>query len=412
MVSWIRNNSGYSMTCNKCRGRSQKPRDQELPAEEFARSIRECLNASGSNANDAWQKLRALLQQRCEVELLGTIRNGIAVEQAVRFAPSLARQTWRITEPQRRAVTMSVSAEKLKSLPVWDNGPPQSDDRVLRETWNIWSEAANAAVALFDEAERGQQDAVNGLKTEVTATIRQTLAAGDSSKSLDDWFILYRDRAETEWRKGGNDTYKAYPGLFESTTDLIRGIIVELLPQIQDDMESKKQVDMPPAVPTPPLDPPTDVVQPPVDAPPEPPTDPTASDALNPESDGKGPGMGGEASGESASSNEGDRAGGQGGEKDGDGDGDRKERKDKKSRASGTSSDRESDQATSTQQDPVWGDAESQRVSVQPRFSDWFFRIAFFVLLLLVMLMALGWFWHVRYLRGPPAQRDRMGRVR
>jgi hypothetical protein len=57
-------------------------------------------------------------------------------------------------------------------------------------------------------------------------------------------------------------------------------------------------------------------------------------------------------------------------------------------------------------------EVDEQRAPVQSRFSDWFFRVAFFVLLLLVVLMALGWFWHVRYLRGLLAQRDRMGRVR
>ncbi len=61
---------------------------------------------------------------------------------------------------------------------------------------------------------------------------------------------------------------------------------------------------------------------------------------------------------------------------------------------------------------PASEQVEEQRAPVRPRFSDWFFRIAFFVLLLLVVLMALGWFWHVRYLRGLLAQRDRMGRVR
>jgi hypothetical protein len=396
----------------QARGRSQNRRDGEISSEVFERSVLNCLNSPNSEANDAWQKLRTLLQQRCEVELLGTIRNSIAQEQSARFSSTLTRRTWRITELQRRAVAIPVSAAELKDLPVWDNGPPRPDESVLSETWNIWIEAADAAAALFDEAERGQHDVVNGLKTEVTAAIGQSLAAGEGPKTLDDWFAMYRDRAQAVWRRSGSNPYNAYPTLFGSTADLIRGIIAELLPQVQDDLESKKQVDMQPADPTPPPVPATDMVRPPVDAQPEPPTDPASPNPANTESEGKGPGMGGEASEESASSNEGDQAGGKGGEKDGDGDGDRKERKYEKSRVSRGGSGRQSDRESPAQQDSVGGDGESERIPVQPRFSDWFFRIAFFVLLLVVVLMALGWFWHVRYLRGLLAQRDRMGRVR
>ena len=217
-------------------GRSKNQQDGAITAEGFATSVREILNSPNSAANEAWRQLRDLLQRRCENELLKEIRDDLATKQAEQYAPELARGTWRVTEQQRPDVRIPVSVAMLKGLPVWSNRPPQPDNSVLRETWAIWSGAANAAVSLFDDADKDQHAVVTGLKEEVTAAITEALKSGDNTKSEDDWFVLYRDRVAAEWTKSNNKARKDYPELFESTLTLIRGIVAALLPQVQSDL--------------------------------------------------------------------------------------------------------------------------------------------------------------------------------
>lgn len=393
---------------------SKNQQDGTINAEVFAKSVRDILDSSNSAANEVWKQFRDLLQRRCENELLKGIRDTLATDQAQQYAPELARGAWRITEPQRPDVKTPISIATLKGLPVWTNGPPQSDNSVLRETWAIWIEAANAAVSLFDEAEKGQHDVVTGLEKEISSTIETALASGDKSKTQDDWFVVYRDRVAAEWTKSNNKARKDYPELFESTNKLILGIVAELLPQIQSDLEKKKSDEMQKTPPTPVPVPPADPMQPPVDPTPQVPAVPQEPDKSNADEQGLGPGPGGGAFGESKSSDEGDKEGGKGGEKEGAGEGDGKKKKQPEvdEEAGDDGSDKDASEKLRRKFAPALEQVEEQRAPVQPRFSDWFFRVAFFVLLLLVLLMALGWFWHVRYLRGLLAQRDRMGRVR
>lgn len=395
---------------------SKNQQDGTINAEVFAKSVRDILDSSNSAANEVWKQFRDLLQRRCENELLKGIRDTLATDQAQQYAPELARGAWRITEPQRPDVKTPISIATLKGLPVWTNGPPQPDNRVLRETWTIWSEKATTAVDLFDKAEQGQQEVVGLLRDEMTAQIQRALEAGDSTKSPDDWFVVYRDRVAAEWTKSDSEARKAYPELFESTNNLIRGIVAELLPQIQSDLEKKRSEEMQKSPPTPAPVPPMNPLQPPVDTTPPESTVPNVPDQSSADAEGQGPGPGGDASGESKSTDEGDKKGNKGGDKEGDGegegDGEKKNQPAVDEDAGDDAADKEASEKSRRKFVPALEQAEEQRAPVQSRFSDWFFRVAFFVLLLLVLLMALGWFWHVRYLRGLLAQRDRMGRVR
>ena len=63
-------------------GRSKVPQDGKISPDEFARNVQKVLDASGTEGNKAWKKLRDLLQKRCETEVLGRIRAAIAQEQA------------------------------------------------------------------------------------------------------------------------------------------------------------------------------------------------------------------------------------------------------------------------------------------------------------------------------------------
>lgn len=393
--------------------RSQNPLDREMKSDEFQQSVQSVLDDPDTKASNAWQELRNLMERRCETELLVKIRNTMAQEQAARWAPNLTRGSWRISESQRVLVAGPLRIPGLKQLPVWSNGPPQPDTSVLLETWNIWIEAATTAIARFDEARVDQQKIVADLEPEIVDAIRKNLAEGGQPKSDEEWITRYEEQTAAKWKSIKTEASLAYPDLFQVTLDQIRGIIAKLLPQVQHELEVEKQTPKEPAKPVPtPMA--SNVVEPIEMSEPRPqPADPapTATDQTGSEGPGQGPGPGGDAANEPAASGEGEKkSNGEEGEKDGHGDGDDiKEQREDRQKAHGGSGERAEGgykRATRAASDAPIG---MNATTVTRHFSDRIFRLAFALLLVLVLLMALGWFWHVRYLRGLLARRDRMG---
>ena len=295
----------------------------------------------------------------------------------------------------------------LRDLPVWNSTPPQPKETVLSETWELWADAAARAVSLFDQAAKGQQETVTGLQPAFETSIRDSLKNGASPKTEEQWFTDYSDQTLAKWKAGGVDAAAAYPELFETTHQQIRGIIAELLPRIQREVEEMKQP-APPQTPVPPnvaTPPPTD----PVPMQPEPVDPAESTDNQGP--DGAGPGTGGDSQGKGALGGDGESGDseGKGGEKDGagEGEGDKKEEEEEKAEGD-KEDDKGGDKKLLPRVDLALPEAEVPNPPARTKFSDWFYRMAFWILLVLVILMGLGWFWHVRYLRSLLAYRERM----
>jgi dihydroneopterin aldolase len=392
---------------------SKTPDDQNYPEKSFHRDINGILTNKDSLGYVAWSNLQKVLQRRYETDLLSAVRKKIADELAREYAPELMNNSWSPTEAVFRSSPLPLQPDTLTNLRVWKNAPPQPKETVLQETWELWLNAAQEAFKVVQEALNGQQQVVEELRSGILDRI-----SNEQERTLVEWVEEYSRDATDKWKKerqAPNDprakAATRYPDLLPTTTKLIEQIVKELLPLAEDEKAAKQPVapkmkEEPPQQPVP-------------EQPPQADSQPKAPEVFAPnagqgstgesEPQGKtdGSGESGEVGGQGKSDEEGNGkaedkgAGESAGEepKAGDGKGEGEDegggKKKKSKRNDG--------------KDELASAAAPRMAPAERSLADLLFQIIFWILLILVLVMALGWYWHVRYLRQLLGQYRRAG---
>ncbi|MHB8952324.1 MAG: hypothetical protein ACYC4U_05040 [Pirellulaceae bacterium] len=388
--------------------KSKSADDRSYAEASFRQDATSILNAEGSQSHAAWSTLRNTLKKRYETELLRTVRNQIADQQARQYAPALMDNNWRPTEADLN-IQIPFERETLADLRVWSTGPPSSKEKVLQETWDLWASAAREALEVAQDARDGQLQIVQDLKPEIHERIRQ-----DQTRNHDAWVEEYSRVTVDKWRveRNSNNSRRAsaaawYPDLFSTTTALIEQIVAELLPLVESERNPIEPSE--PAMHEEPEQPPTSQELLPTEPPVQDPESPTPSTSQE-ETEESG------AAGKSENAAESAAGGGQdetGSGKEEAEDESSEESADEESEAEGAKGEDEGKKKTKeaegggkkkgSKQDGKRKESASvsaaQRIPTERDMADLLFHIAFWTLLILVLLMATCWYYHVRYLR-------------
>jgi len=403
---WIKECQQWVVTeLEQDRQKSKAAEDQNYAEKQFAQDVGTVLEARDTKSRDSWRRLAERLEQRYESEVLPAIRSQIADRQAAEYAPTLMAGTWRPKESDLNGVVLPLRRqEHLTNLPIWAPAPPQATDTVLEETWYLWVKAAQSALAITQEVRNIQLKIVE----ELQPLIRDQIAR-DSQRTYEKWVSAYTDQTLVRWREENPLFSEKYPDLFNSTLDQIELNVSKLLPMVEKEQAEKEPAEIQPAPEAPPVAPDPDAMS---QTPPGQPvqTDPAAKvpatdQSSEPREDAQSQGDNtGANDSEDGPGGEGDGSGGQGEGENGKGDGDGAEDEEQDSEEQGEDADEEKDAGEQTDQakeaslrktdTPVLQFAPYQR-----SWADVLYDIALFVLLGFMLLMAAGWYWHVRYLR-------------
>ncbi len=408
---------------------SKSPGDNPNDLNGFQKEVEAVIDQPNSASAKSWSNLHRALKNVYENQLLPAIRDQIADQQARQYAtPKFLSGEWTPTEGELDATPLPVNLESLRILPIWQTptGPPQRDEQVLEETWTKWTLAATAAL----EITRAARDSQLNMVDERKETFAGEIARGPA-QTADEWVQEFKRTVLSDWRSKQPKLSKAYPDLFSLTIDRIKSIVDELLPSIDEQRSPDPAVPLPMTIepqPAAPSDesqpspnrsemtPPQETENTTPDAPREPDNSQREADSQDADKTGngesaaskdgagddQGAGEGkGEGEGEGGEGNGGpggDSTGGEGGDEE-------KESKDV-----------EAQEGHGKKTDPEAGD-ETQNgrlaaeLAPQKTPASLFYLIGFWLLLLIVVLMALGWFLHVRYLRRRLAQYEHALRV-
>ncbi len=390
-----------------CR-QSSSPEDREYPEERFRHDITEIVTAPDTRGHASWSRLQKVLLERYKTDVLKTVRDTIAAEQTRQYASLLADQKWTPTEDLLQ-IPLPLADATLKQLPFWNSRPPLPENIVLREAWDVWLKSAQAALEVTHQAHDGQLQIVDSLEE----GIRQEILK-DPEPSLDKWVKQYSLRTTQLWREQGTTVAAKYPQLFSTTVDRIDQIVAKILPLVaqgrseilldEPEMKPEPQPQESPDNNVPPQPTPEQPV-PPAPQPEEPDSDPALDGPGSPDEMGDsdksyekgGPHKSGDGEADDADDRNNDEPGGEEedgnegqdeGEDDAAGDGDGEK--------NGSADDGEAAESRDARRIPL---DLSRRT-----LADWFFRIAFWVLLMLLLVMAVCWYLQVRYYKRLLAQ--------
>ncbi len=216
---------------------SKSPDDQEYPEDRFRQDIANIVNADGTLGHNSWGKLQYALLRRYEKELLPAVRGKIADMQAKEYAPLLMIQNW-LPQEDLWSIPLPLQPGKLKDLEVWNNGPPQPENKVLQETWELWIKAAQDALTITRQAHDGQLQVVEELKPSIVDQIRQ-----DAERTPDKWVKEYSRLTTQTWTTQGGKAAQKYPALFSTTVDRIGTDRGGKLPQADQEQSEKQPVE-------------------------------------------------------------------------------------------------------------------------------------------------------------------------
>ncbi len=388
---------------------SESPDDRNYAADRFRQDVVGIVDAAGTQSHAAWTKLQKALEQQYEKKLLPVVRKKIADQQASQYAPDLMNGNWIPTERELDSSGQSLRREALTGLAVWKDGPPQQRTQVLLETWDLWLNAAQEALQVTRQAREGQLSIVRDL----TPTIRKKISE-DPEPTVDKWVTRFCQATKEEWNARQPKIAVKYPELFDVTVAQITTFVTELLPVVEKERSQKQR-----AVPEPKEEPPQQVA--PDDAMaqpvPEQPPQPKTSEATKP-TDGQGGAGESESQGKPDGSAKSDEKGGpaeagDGGAKKDEGKKDEEPKADKGDDEGAGEGKGEGDgEGDGKKEDAQDADSNGELLQIpgvriaptQRSWADLVYRMAVWVLLMMMLVMTVCWYYHVRYLRRLLAQ--------
>ncbi len=179
--------------------------------------------------NSPCQRRWLALYNPMAAELKGVhskIRKDLVEKQVGLYCPDLLTDRWRPLEATAQEnPPEDISRESLKKLPVWVK-PPPAYELLLAETWARLLSKAGDRLRLCWEAMAGQEKSVTAMKPAIEAGIRRS-----GQWDVVAWRQRYKDEATRNWRAASDRTQagEAYPDLLVQSTQLLNGIIDEVL---------------------------------------------------------------------------------------------------------------------------------------------------------------------------------------
>ncbi len=379
---------------------SQIQADREIAEDDFRNDVTTQFAQPGSTCGKAWDGLDARISELLDFSLRTEVRPAIAEEQQTEYAAPLMNGTWRPKEDKAIAWPDNATEDALRKLSFWSKAPPSIKADLLEETWQKWMELASAEIATCRKAMDDQEQIVEGLEPRV----QYTMGKEGSKYSREQWERSYGELVLAQWQQSEGERSQRYPALFDNTKKRISEIVAKLLESLEKKAPNKK-VMVQPDQPKPEPDP--DPAEPKIEVPRQQEPNPRAGQV----GPGPGPGKGGEG-GENVGDgpddqkkNDGPGAGegGGGGGGKGKGPGGGEEEKAKKSAKK---------KEVAEEDEPLELDGGGLRMYTfdfseldsQANKVSWFYVIAFWVLLAIILLMAIGWYLHVRSLKRQIAQ--------
>ncbi|MCU0962771.1 MAG: hypothetical protein MUF48_21955, partial [Pirellulaceae bacterium] len=387
----------------------RSPDDAEVTEPAVQASAQQMLDTARSRSQVRWAAIEHMLRQRYDEEVLPQVRSQLAGEQAARHAPELARNAWIPTEADLNSATLPLRVATLAALPVWRGDPP-AETAVLEETWQLWRVAAEHALRLADNARKLQLEIVEDLCTTIRAEMRR-----EPQVDRDKWMQRYRERATSMWRSRTGAERERYPDLFTAALDRINAILDELLDEAAEPAANDLAEDASP-LGEPAQDP---AMQPPVERSVTEPAAPRVDDPLRPaDAATSDTDASGSDDADGAVATDTDSAGGADGGQENTGDADAADQGNGEQTAEEAEQPDGDDPAAEVaaeapaDQSPRGAAADTgpapQR-AVPPNRLDLFYRVGFWVLFVLLLLMATAWYWQVRHLRRLLATYQRPG---
>ncbi len=202
---------------------SDSPEDRDYSVEVFRREVERLLDTDGTKANAAWGSLSKALRSHVTQTLLPEIRSSITDEQATLYAPLLAGGHWFPTEEELKKYRTPLNPVSLAKLSFWRDRPPPFKN-LLEETWQRLGELADRAFLVGADAMRIQ----NGLASDLKPTILARMRAQEERNAAE-WVAEYTAEVATRWKRDSSELARNYPVLFDTTRDMIAGIVSELL---------------------------------------------------------------------------------------------------------------------------------------------------------------------------------------
>lgn len=199
--------------------------DQEMSDDAFRKDIAQVLQTESSSAQLAWRGFETQVLKRYEIVLKTIVRPAIASDQARRYAPALTGRQWRPTENEATDTADELGNDDLRRLGFWQpSEQPQKDTDVLFETWDEWRKLAGSALAVCRQAMAEQSRIVGHLEPEMKGRMLR-----EEERTRVDWLQEYCEVVLSEWSKGNGNTVTNYPKLFKATIKQIEGVVARLL---------------------------------------------------------------------------------------------------------------------------------------------------------------------------------------
>jgi len=204
---------------------AKQPGDTQERLAGLAGKVLEELVRMNSPCRPRWR----MLYNTMVAELKGVhskIRKDLVEKQVGLYCPDLLTDRWRPLEATAQENPHeTISRESLKKLPVWVK-PPPAYELLLAETWARLLSKAGDRLRLCSEAMAGQEKSVTAMKPAIEAGIRWS-----GQWDVVAWRQRYKDEATRNWRAASDRTQagEAYPDLLVKSTQLLNGIIDEVL---------------------------------------------------------------------------------------------------------------------------------------------------------------------------------------
>jgi hypothetical protein len=406
--------------------RQSKSSDDTGYAEDsFRQDVSDILDSESTQGHDAWIDLKNVLRRHYDEQVFPRVRADIRDLQAKTHAPSLVdkNKSWTPTEEHLLSCNLPLSQTELERLPVWLGSPPRPKEKMLQETWELWLKAAEESLGIAENARSGQLEVVNSLEPAFRDRI-----LNEAKRTHEEWVTVYCELARAQWQTVRSAAAMRYPNLFQTTINQIDANVTKLLPLVESEQAEKQRVlaEMKDTPKTPPV-PDDNTRQPNPEEPTQPlvPSEPVANSTQPKNAEANQDAAAKDAAGGSADAgaSDGQQESGQTKESieetgkeppadeakpeetkpdegKGEGTGDGKDAKN----GGGEDGDKSEDRKRGDSQIDLTSTLAVQIAEGEKSLADLLYRVGFWILLFVVLVMSGCWYWNVRYLRRVLAQ--------
>jgi len=188
---------------------------------------------TGAAPRERWNTLSFDVRRAVE-RTIETVRERLAKVQAARECPDLMKGAWIPDEKLLVSHDPSLLVRRdLATLPIWRAGKPPEESAVLRETWDLWLEAAHNALELGHVAINSQRRLIDEQEPEILGLIKNDPSPGSSH-----WIDACAATVKRQWSSARSPASSRYPRLFKVTETEIEGIVVSALDLVVKDAQA------------------------------------------------------------------------------------------------------------------------------------------------------------------------------